>query len=975
MEANRVLHENTHVNAYTNNTFSLEETEKSIRRTCDNSFNYLKELQRSYVSIRRFNLTENDTYTDHNNKVCISLDKDFIDFPLRKKYKNSPYYSKYIPFNEVLKHPEIFTFTPIVKIDGQVLFSFEIKSALDGHTDIRFPHIIMTKTFMATSHTIEVAFVKDGLMRSFMTNKYSMEYYNWTIPANITELTLDKDVPTFIFIKNKNEIFATDMIPVSVSENGSLIINGEEPYIKEYFETHTSDVDIIVFTIPYLHKNAGQKIIQPRIDNGVLSATAVIEPSPHTTYKMAIPPENILIIKKNKETGETTYENNRKVILHYPNIYEIISDDVDADIYEYEVYYLYREIQNDFEYKNHLKHIYQFLAQKCDLPLEETIKLLLYTKIDDDAVQDCFFSIFDYIENDYVYNHGDFFATNFPYDFDYKIGKMKEFTKENPDTLEDYGKNVSTPFSSFYMYTENIDLDERIRDNTHFEAVTERDLIEFDEPHYLFRFQNESGSELQLRFFIDGILYPNPIQFNVNSMDYIYIPTRLISPKSYIEIEKFHEYSYSKKIVFESTATGIDLDFTKNPLIAPTLHDLYVSNASGEKIDRSKFRMYALINLGEYDVSDYINKMADMVDILLDDPYIIDETTGQLYIYLDDLFDEESASILLTDPEIIDENDERLPLKYMVLTKLRIFCSSEDMINTPYFFNIDKTAHMTNCEITSHETPRFLLYNIKHSVEYKSSYIRSFINGRFIPIEYQISENGNETTIVPKCYVYPGDIVTFDLTPYSYDLVYEMDVIPEDFTIDMTGFIDKPFNSYYYDIYLNGRKLSDNNFEAITPTLIKLFNVHSRNKLYVYKRDRDYEYYGLSTDVVTPVSEFLSSPTIPDEYKNELMDIIIYDNHGETLIGDDTEMNWYNEYELDEVSSQEYDFYFNVILPRKITRPNSFLLSHFEIETRYPHVYDIYSNKVDRLVVRPNAGPESSHLLLVGKKCDGIITL
>ena len=975
MNPNRVLYDITHTNAYTNNTFNLNETEKSIIETCNNSFNYLINLQRSYISIYRFNLTEQDVYTNHNNKICVTVNKDFIHFNLRSKYKNSDFYNKYISFETLLNHPEIFTFIPLIKIDGKILTSFEIKSALDGTTNILLNHIRMTRTFLSEKHDISVAFIENATIKSFSISSQLIENYEWKIPSYVSNIKLNSDILSFMFLTNHGSALGSDLYPIKIDNDGSILIDNNNSFISNIIKNATSKVTIHIVSIPNLYEISGNKNIFKRIDDGNLSSITTIFSNDNDTYEMPIPSQNLFILKINKETGETTYENNRDVILHYPNIYEIMSNDCDdSSLYEYKIYYFYYDAHDSFKYKNKLKYIYMFLSDKIGKDIENTINDLLYSKIEDEVIQNYFFDIFNYQEHDYVYNHGDFYNKNYPYDFDYKIEKMREFVSVNPDTLESYGKSVSTPFSTFYLYTKNINLDNRLRDNTHFEAVDPEDLIEFDEPHYLFILQNESRNLLNLRFFIDGVFYPNPVHFNVDLTDYIYIPASIITKNSYIEIEKFHEYKYSKEVTFNTIDSYVDLDFSTNPLILPTLHDLYVSNINGDKIDRSKFKLYAVINTNQYDVSDQINQLSQTISILLDDEHIIDED-GNICILLDDFYDEESSVLWLEDPVYINPETDRLPLKYMVLDKLRIFCTSESMCGNKYLFNIDKTPHIINTVVTSHYTPRIPIYNLHHSYNDKSTYMRTFINGKYIPLEYQVINDNDTDVVVPKCYVDPGDIITIDITPFSYTPVYQCDEIPEDFVVDMKNSLDKPFNLYYYDIYLNGKKLSDNNLQVITPNKIKIFNVHSRNNLYVYKRDRDYEYYGNNNTISTTIGDFLNSEVIPQEYKNKLIDIIIHDTHDDFIEGDNTESDINGRYYLDDISSEEYDFYFDIIIPKKITRPNSFLMSELTIKTYYPAIYEQYSNHNNRLVIRPNIGYDSRHLLMIGKKCDGIITI
>ena len=91
----------TRANAYTNNTFSLTETGISITTTRNNSFNYLKDLQNAYMRIYRFNLDESNLYINHNRCLSISVDKDLIDTPLRKEYRKSSFYNKYLHIDTI----------------------------------------------------------------------------------------------------------------------------------------------------------------------------------------------------------------------------------------------------------------------------------------------------------------------------------------------------------------------------------------------------------------------------------------------------------------------------------------------------------------------------------------------------------------------------------------------------------------------------------------------------------------------------------------------------------------------------------------------------------------------------------------------------------------------------------------------------------------------------------------------------------
>lgn len=979
MIGNKTEYPINHANAYTNNTFSLPKTEKNLKRVMYNSFNYLKELQKSYVSIHRFNLTEKDLYTDYNNKVCFTIDKDFIDFSLRKEYRASEYYNKYLDLKTLCSNPDIFAYIPIVIIDGKSVLSYQVKSSLDGTTTIKLPYVINDKnTYMTTPHDIEVVFMKDLYVGSFITNMAALDVNDWKLPPSLTGLSLKESQIVFMFLRVPGEDSASNMYIGSVAQYGYVRIDKTNPTIYEFISTHRES-EIVILAPSHIYDTGNTRTIRTRADIDKKSAALVITPDDKNTYNMPIPTENLFILKINKTTGESTYENKRVVTLHYPNIYEIDSDDVDESVFEYKVFYVYRDVADYLKYPNKMMFIHNFITSSLGVDsFDEAVNKLLYEKIEDSNLQEYFLSIYDYEDPVFTYNIENFKGTKFPYDFDYKVDKMDEFVSNDPWSLKDYAEDVMTPISVFYLYTKDIDLESRIRMNTEAEAVDASDYIYFDEPHYVFAFLNESSSLLNLRFFIDGDFHPNPTQIHSKFTDYIYIPVSKITNNSYIEIEKHYEYIFRKNLTFKASSLPVEVDFTRNPHVLPTLNDMYVTDSNGKKVDRSKFKMYVMVDLGDFDVSDYINKHGEeSIDILLYEDLMVDET-GATYICLNDDYEsmsEHLGSITLSDSEVVERTKTRLPLKYVILNKMKIFCIDDSLIGEQLTLNVNKTSHLYTTTLQSKDTPSLEIFGYYDSYTSKKEFMRVFINGKYIPLEYNYVSKDGRNYLVPKCYVNRGDVISLDVTPFAYEMIANIEEVPEDFVIDLSGHINAPFDTKYYDIYLNGRKLSDNNVEAVSPTKIKLFNVHSRHNLYIFKRDRDYEFYGFKSYRKTPVDEFLSSEIIPDSYKEELIKQIVKYRHEDAIDGDDTETVWVDKYLLNKESSEEYDFYFNVILPQYVAKPNTLLLPTEEIQEKYPVMYEKYSNKLNRIVMKPNLGYDSGHLLMIGKRCDGIKVL
>ena len=982
MLGNKTEYEINYANAYTNNTFSLSKTEKHIKRAMYNSFNYLTDLQKSYISIHRFNLTEKDLFTDYNNKIFFTIDKDFIDYNLRKVYRASDYYNKYVDIDTLCAHPEIFAYVHIVIIDGKTIFSYVVKSALDGTTTIQLPNIVHDKvTYVNTSHDIEVVFVKDLYMKSFTSNKYQLEDYYWKLPPSITGCKLKENQIIFMMFRVPGETEASNMFLGSVAADGYVRIDKNNPTVYAFVTEH-DEFEVTVLALAHIHCAGLNRIIRQRsvIPEAKKSAFVIINPDvDNDDYAMPIPTHNLFILKVNKETGETTYENKRVVSLHYPNIYEIESDDVDETVYEYHVFYVYREILDYLKYPNKLELLHKFIVDKMDMEFEDAVETLLYSEIDDTILQNYFLNIYNYSDPIFKYDIDNFKRTDFPYDFDYKTNKMREFVTLDPWVLRDYGRDVAVPYTSFYLYTSDIDLTERVRMNTRNEAINPSDYIDFDEPHYVFAFRNETSSLLHIRFFIDGYFCPNPIQINSKFIDYFYIPCRLITDKSYLEIENHYDYVFKKKLEFTSTDEPLEVTFPNNGFVIPTLNDMYFTDRSGKKISRDNFKMYVMVDLGDFEVSDYINNMTvDTINIRLFEDLLIDDE-GNYYIELLDPYYEDrpepnlDGTIMLGDREVIDSSDIRLPFKYVLLNKMKIFYVGSGTYNMECYINIQKTSHLYVTQVTSNEAIRVKISGYNAAFTNKKQYFRMFINGNFVPTELNYHENNGQEYVVPNYYLDSGDYLTVDLTPFAYDKVCEIEEVPENFIVDLTDKIPLPFDFKYFDVYLNGRRLSDNNIEILSPVKIKLFNVHSRHNLYIFKRDRDLEFYGFEVYHPTLIDEFLLNEDIPYSYKMDYIDSVVYNKHGEVAPGDDTEPILNDEHMMDKDSLDMVNFYFDIIVPEYVARPNTFYMSGSKIQEKYPSVYNKYKQDGNRLVIQPNINHDAPYMIKVGKLSDGVI--
>ena len=976
---NRTSSELFHENAYTNNTFSLPKVENTIRNTMENSFKYLMRMQKSFVDIARFNLNETDIYLNDELEPCISLDKEFISSTCRKAYRHSEFYNEYVDLMTISQNPDIFSYTPVVMIDDQSVFTYKVKSSLDGHTEIAFTHIRHLHEFEKDFHKISVTFFKNVDTHIFTTNRNVVEKYKYVLPTSVHGHDAPWDSTLFYFMRADGEKVGSNFFIGKTTADGGFDLGADNDSVYKYlFDHQGKNIEIIILSMDTFEV-IDYCPIANRVDNNRQSSVVCLERNEWEHFEMPIPTQNVLIFKHNKVTDELIYENNKEVVLHYPNIYEIMSDDVDKDLYDYKIFYQYRMLDDYRHYDNQLHYVYRYFALKLGTNHNDTIRTLLYTDVKNEAMQRYFFSIFDFEDADYIYDHGDFIESKYPYDFDYKMEKLREFTVKNPHSLMDYGKDVSVAYTAYYLDVKNIDLKERLRLNTNNEAENKSDMYDFAEPHYVFKFHNDTFRDLNLRFFIDGLFCHDTFKISGRTTEYIYIPCRRISEDSRIDIERFYEYRWKKNVTFTDTVTPVEFTFDPNENIDPTLFDMFVTELNGDKIDRSKFKIYALVNFSEYNVSDDFDITEDSVSLIIgDEDYIIDED-GNVFITINDLVlfdgpDDPVGEIILGEDDIVEPSysDGRMPLRYMKLTKLKVFADDPSVLNRELCFVINKVPFVLHTKITTNRLPKIKLFDGKFPWKGDHSFIRTYINGYYQNIGFDIIEDDPlKTYLVPRCFLNPGDIFTVDISPFSYEKEYHLEEIPEDYLIKVDAALTKPFDLRYYDVYLNGKRLNERNIQMITPDTFQIFNVKSRKNLFIYRRDRDVEFYGFQSPSHVPLDDFLGDENIPTEDKKLIINEILATKVDEEYIVDgiDTETD-IREY-LEEVPLnifEKYRFFLDILLDYTILRPNSVFFDSAVVEEHYNTVYDEFSNKKDRLVIRPNVGARNAKFVIgIGK--------
>ena len=706
------------------------------------------------------------------------------------------------------------------------------------------------------------------------------------------------------------------------------------------------------------------------IENGDYTQEVDTEDVP---YQMPVPIENLLVF--HQKVGEDGFKydfvmrhNVDAIKLYYPNIYQVVDENkAVGDIYK--IYYFYKEGDSllytpmfDF-YVNYLKNILYKVSDKKlaviynDLYFETSDDELVnlgYSEDDITNIKLTFNKILQY--RDFVYHYGDIDflkrflpieenATKTP--FEYKVETLREWVKYDRDALQKYVLDQKKVSKMYHMFVCNINLEERLRHDTSLELGG---TTQFNEDMYVFTFANVDDLPvmLDIRIFVDGVFVNDFYQARKLFMDYIYIPTRYFTENSYIEAEVFPEYTLEKDIQFSSIHDEIKMTLAEpKENISPTITDLYfITNNTSEDTTIKANRLFSIAN--EYKEWTYevtpqptLTKDFDTFKLLqearingelVDRCFYYDKETGDYYYYVDGVL------------QVMGSYYENHSVEFARLNTIRIKPKSTDVVNIPLKMIIHKKGYGMNLRIpdTGYVTIELTPIGFKFS----KKNIRVFIDGRLYPDQNYILTPATGKPTIRFLEKFEKDtLIYLDLTPFAYTKVYEN----EDITnlgriIDLKDYINKPFDPRYYDVFMNGKRLSLNNIIQVDPWSITLVNLTSNYNFVIYEKERNhFEYFGLDYNedlYYFNIEDLLDEPYIDEETKNKIIDQIIDERKDPDLVIEENTNNEEKDEILDIASILEVKiFYWDELIPRLFVNPDVAQFDDTELQESYPNHY------------------------------------
>ena len=657
---------------------------------------------------------------------------------------------------------------------------------------------------------------------------------------------------------------------------------------------------------------------------------AVLEESPNIPYSSPIPVENFMVFKKKKDEDEyIPMHNVEMTALHYPNIYQIIDKDMEHGD-KYKLYYFYYEVPElkysvDFDY--YFNFIYEKFKDEIGNSMEQIINAIYFKHVNLDGYTDdektYFYEVFDkifkykyyqylYSQNDYLNRYKKLDGHTDDEPLEYKINTLKEWISKDPTTLRNYVLEENKLGTTYHLYTNSIDLSERLRRDTSEEI--DRTVV-FDEDMYVFSFNNDAyyPRSCDIRVFVDGLLTPI-LQFTKLFTDYIYIPASWVTDDSYIEIEVFNGYVYNEVLNFNSIDEVKEIELKDIPEgMYPTHADLYYDTDDGYTVlDYSNFK---------------ITKHSSRGDVVVD-----------------------------------NKNPDIEPVSFTRLEKYSIELLNGSIINKDICLAIKKFGQYMRLTVErdGYLIVKFTGTELAHNFD--GSYIRIYDeSGRLIPsYQYRIFTFLDTPYIYFFRYFRHGQVIGIDFTPYHFTHICHIDEIEEDNPIiNLAGLINKPFDVRYFDIYLNGRRLSLNNVMILSPYQISLVNIKSIYDLDIYEKERDWEYFGIDFKTAEFYFEFKQFyNSLPEEEKDVLIKSIINNQKDDALniVPNTNEEERVTEKENEDIYTliEFLVYYFNHFIPFEYQNPDTYQEGYDFLNLQFPSILDTFKVNDKTLMLDPD---------------------
>ena len=821
------------------NTFDIEALDKTLDYLGTKCFRSLYNIQKSRIKMDRYDIPiekfvpEYRTQYETKNKMYSRryikyVDRPFIHYSQVQAFRSSEFYGKELNQEIIGKNPTMFAWNFLIFVGGELITTSEVLP-VESKTGV-----IIDLESPTNKHGITYNQYKEWVDNEAIVTVFFLPNFKFTDSVNVTRAHLVTNLNREITSEYVSPIDNNDM-DYSILNEDTLVFhnNPKDLHVKRL----SKSVDVFNGTVVFGDMTEFRET--PTIDLSFITfdKELVIKKnikgiSPYFNLDLKMPcPKTQMLVFVTGSDGYTRFGNKIEIDEYYHNVYHLkgLEQNERATVY---IFYTEKGVEKSETYFRQValyEEYYSILIQLETGKLPEALKN--YKPIH-----------FDYNELNYLKYHSE--VT--PSVYSYKIDKLRYAIEEDPWTLWAYLLFLKLNYNKMFVYMEKLELGYRVRENTYHEPLDAGSNLEFSEPHYLFSVNKVyiTGLNWSLRLFLDG-LFLNESEYVVREgMDfyYIYIPTRLVNADSVLEIERYKRYEAYEEKTFLSTMDTYKLMLDPELAKVICVKDIYLID-----MDTNHF-----LTADDYTIGIetwFLNSKKELTKGYRDIDVNCCKYAGA-------------------------ESRIRIKNKAYLNKRIQIGIHRKDTMKVGNVYEEAPTS--TNCYVSMY---------MKDEGRYTKSNFRVFKNGRFcMPVEYQFIERdpgvfGGDLEIRTLVGTKKGDQLVIDHVPANFRVIYYQETVDSDGYIDLDGKCNLPISLKWYDIYLNGVRLSPKNIQIISPTRFYVKNVKSLINLVIVDRDRDDDVFFLQPHIVYDYFD--------DDKNNTLIDDLFDETDIRNKIGDD----------------------------------------------------------------------------------------
>ena len=842
----------TYLNAVKNNSFSLPVINDVLQKYTQSSL-YNNEIDqyntfgyRVYscdVQLSNYDINvigDKVGVTKTLNDITIRVPDTIISHSGAKQYCNSNIYGKYVSIDEIISHKGLLKEFPAIFIGNQYIPLYTTNILQNQCTFKLTVHDILS--FIENSADLvalndannlrmDIVFIPITGVSILKTNKYILSDYNYILPREYVS-GLDASIMTYnnpymvLMCDSGGKYYGAGLVSCTINNDGvSFTLDDKQ---LELISTHSA-VDFIFIDNANI-KHAAQtkvKLSHTETVSSVHTYTYVVEilADNDRLYSPSISEKCMLITldfgdADIKLCPITNYTNPNtypycKITASAPSLFTVVIS-TKNEITGIDVSYFHKETtpfttihQNSNIGRGFLKQFFSTDGTYVD-GMKELLKSSIHQN---EYLAFILKDRYKYTDpSSYIaYDNNDYYSQEMsePSFTKYKIESFAKVIGASDSVYYQYIQRLPKYIHRFYLSVSNIDLSSRIRYNCSLETG-ESFIYEFNEPCYMFSIHNSMAIFLDLRVFIDGMICIPKCLVNKSNMEYIYIPTRLVSANSFIEISA--QYNIYKKI--DHIFTSVDDVFDINLKIGDTSPKPIIANICVYNDDTQ-----TVLAKSSYDINAY---------------------------------DEDNYKYSITDAD------------YAEFSKIGVSVKSAEYTNINTSVVISKQSEMTELLVTKDGVVSAWIdepYN-----DCTDNY-RVYINGRLAPpgLYTILARISNKRKIRLNAVISAGNRVIFEKSPFKWKQIASIKEIGADGRVELDGVIDHPFNLEYMEVYLNGIRVPLKNISVLSPSRFRIYGMNSIMNLWIYERECTNTFYNYTyAGGLIPIPDGVDTPEPTD---------------------------------------------------------------------------------------------------------------